>query len=52
MLRTTNGAATGRHVKSNFMGGTMNFSFQNFPVRQAMGEDVSFHGTQAPGFPT
>lgn len=30
----TNGAASGRHLKSNFMGGTMNFLFQDSPVRQ------------------
>lgn len=32
--RTTNGAASGRHLKSNFMDGTMNFLFQDSPVKQ------------------
>lgn len=50
LLLTTNGAATGRHVKFNFMDGTMNFSFQDSPVKRKMREDVSFHGTQAPRF--
>ncbi len=47
LLLTTNRAATGRHVKSNFMGGTMNFSFQDSPVKQKMGEDVSVHSAEA-----
>lgn len=52
LLLTTNGVATGRHVKSNFMGGTMNFSFLDSPVKQKMGEDVSVQSTQALRFST
>lgn len=37
---------------SNHMSETMNFSSQDSPIKQKMGEDVSFHGAPAPGFPT
>lgn len=34
------------------MGETMNFSFQDSPVKQKMEEDVSFYSAPAPRFPT
>lgn len=48
----THGAPAGRQAKSNFMGGTLNFSFQDAPMKQKMGEEVSFYSVQTPRFPT
>lgn len=52
LLLTINRAATGQQVKSDFMVGTMNFSFLDSPVKKKMGKDVSFHSDNAPGFST